>query len=36
MVSIPADKGPTNQGPVFITDRDRPVHVSLSIEAYRR
>jgi PHD/YefM family antitoxin component YafN of YafNO toxin-antitoxin module len=24
------------EGPVFITDRDRPAHVLLSIEQYRR
>ena len=36
MVSIPADKGPTNQEPMFIPDRGRPAHVSLSIEAYPR
>ena len=29
-------KRAANQGPVFITDRGRPAHVLLSIEAYRR
>jgi Antitoxin Phd_YefM, type II toxin-antitoxin system len=29
-------KRTANQGPVFITDRGRPAHVLLSIEAYRR
>ena len=29
-------KRAANQGPVFITDRARPAHVLLSIEAYRR
>jgi len=29
-------KRAASQGPVFITDRGRPAHVLLSIEAYRR
>lgn len=29
-------KRAANLGPVFITDRGRPAHVLLSIEAYRR
>lgn len=29
-------KKSANQGPVFITDRGRPAHVLLSIEAYQK
>lgn len=29
-------KRAANNGPVFITDRDRPAHVLMSIELYRR
>ena len=29
-------KRAANNGPVFITDRGKPAHVLLSIEAYRR
>ena len=29
-------KRPAQDGPVFITDRGKPAHVLLSIEAYRR
>lgn len=29
-------KKAASQGPVFITDRGKPAHVLLSIEAYRR
>lgn len=29
-------KKAANEGPVFITDRGRPAHVLLSIEAYQR
>lgn len=29
-------KRAANEGPVFITDRGRPAHVLLSIEAYQR